>query len=127
MSTWAWLALIIVATPIAWFLLKVALTFAIPERISGALLFKQELKKLGIPYEHLPNEFFAECVARADKVSSFTGYGSKLKKKAEYVRTLENLAQMVSLWRREPDSQMFASHGNAPSTYRTLFEKYDLR
>lgn len=124
---WLWIPLILVAILVAWFLLKVALTFMVPEKISGTLLFKSELKKLGIPYQHLPKDFFVECVAWANKVSSVTGRHSTIERKAEFVKTIETLAHMVALWRREPDSPMFRPHENSRSTYSALFEKYELR
>ena len=127
MPTVFWIALALLVLPIAWWLIKVALAFAVPERYAGVALFKQELSKLGVPHAHLPPEFFDECITWAERVSSFTGRKSPIERKAEFVRSIESLAQMVHLWRTEPDSPMFAQYGPQPSSYRTLFEKYNLK
>ena len=123
MSYIAWVVAAIVIVAIVLF----ALTFFVPQHVSGILLLKRELKQRGVPYEHLPDAFFEGCIDWADKLSGYTGHGTTVKKRAEFVRAIENLANMVQLWRREPDSPMFAVHGDRPSTYRTLFERYDLR
>ncbi len=122
-----WIVALLAIIFFAWFVLKAFLSFTVPDRVSGIALFKQELKRRGVPYSHLPSQFFEECVAWAINVSSLTGQSSAVKRKAELVRSIESLAAMVDLWRSEPDSPMFIAHGNQPSTYRTLFEKYPLR
>jgi len=127
MSTVFWIAISVVALPIVWWLIKVATAFAVPQRVAGIALFKQELSKLGVPYAHLPTGFFEECIAWAERVSSITGRKSAIERKAEFVRSIESLAQMAYLWRTEPNSPMFAQHGSQPSSYRTLFEKYNLK
>jgi hypothetical protein len=127
LSTIVWLALLIVALPLAWWLVKVITAFAVPQRLAGIALFKQELHKLGVPHGHLPPEFFQECVAWCERVSSFPRKKSAIERKAEFVRSIESLAQMVLLWRREPESPMFAQHGSQANGYRALFEKYNLR
>lgn len=127
MSAVLWFVAGAVAMIAAWYVFKPFLPFTGTDRTSGALLLRRELKRAGIPCDHLPEQFYFDCVDFAEKVSSVAGYGSNLKRKAEYVRTIENLAQLVAEWRREPNSPMFATHGGRPSTYRVLFEKYDLR
>lgn len=127
MTTAIWIVAVVVILLIAWFALKVFVSFTVPERVSGIALLKQELKRRGIPYSQLPSQFFEECVDWAIKVSSLAGHSSAVKRKAELVRSIESLAAMVDLWRSEPDSPMFIAHGNQPSTYRALFEKYPLR
>jgi hypothetical protein len=127
MSTVLWIAIALVSLPLAWWLLKVVTAFAVPQRLAGIALFKQELSKLGIPHAHLPSEFFEECIGWSERVSSFTGRKSAIERKAEFVRSIESLAHMVYLWRTEPNSPMFAQHGSQPSGYRTLFEKYNLK
>jgi hypothetical protein len=66
MPTLFWIALAVIALPIAWWLIKVVTAFVVPQRIAGVALFKQELSKLGIPHSHLPPEFFEECIAWAE-------------------------------------------------------------
>jgi hypothetical protein len=127
MTTVFWIAAIVVILVVAWFALKIILSFTVPERVSGIALFKQELKRRGIPYSHLPPQFFEDCVDWAIKISSLTGRSSAVNRKAELVRSIETLAAMVDLWRNEPNSPMFTAHGNQPGAYRTLFEKYPLR
>ena len=122
-----WIVAIVVIIPVAWFALKIFLSLTVPERVSGIALFKQELKRRGIPYSHLPPQFFEDCVDWAIKISSLKERSSTVKRKAELVRSIESLAAMVDLWRNEPDSPMFITYGNQPSTYRTLFERYPLR
>jgi hypothetical protein len=100
-------------------------TYRVPIERSGALLMRQELQKRDIPVAHLPPEFYAECVAFAKNVSMFSGPGA-INQRAEFVRAIENLANMAELWRREPSSPMFASHSDKPSTYRILFERYSV-
>jgi hypothetical protein len=126
MSTLIWIFATVAIILVVWFALKTLLAFAVPERVSGIALFKQELKRRGIPYSHLPPQFFEDCVGWAMKLSSLTGHASAVKRKAELVRSIESLAAMVDLWRTEPDSPMFVAHGNQPNTYRTLFERYPL-
>ena len=63
MSTVVWAAIILAALPLAWWLLKVALAFAVPQRVSGIMLLKQELTKRGVSHSQLPAEFFEECIA----------------------------------------------------------------
>jgi len=127
MNAFLWFVAAAIAIPLAWVLLKTVLAFTVPDKISGALLFKQELKRHGIPYEHLPDGFFTECVAWADELSSFIGYGSKLKKKAEFVKAIEHLAVMIALYRSNPSHYLFASSEGSSDTYREMFRKYDLR
>lgn len=127
MTTTLWLILAVLLVPVGWFVLKTIIAFSVPQSVTGTLLFKQELKKRNIPYQHLPPEFFAECVAWAERLSAFTGHGTVVKQKAEFVESLINLANMVELWRTEPNSPMFNQPNPSPSSYRSMFEKYDLR
>ena len=127
MSTVVWAAIILAALPLAWWLLKVTLAFAVPQRVSGIMLLKQELTKRGVSHSQLPAEFFEECIAWCERVSSITGRRSELERKAEFVRSIESMSNMVDLWQKEPDSPMFAQHGSQPNTYRILFEKYNLK
>jgi hypothetical protein len=121
-----WIIAVILLLPVAWFVLKTVLAFAISEQITGVALLKQELRKHGVPYQHLPPEFFKECVEWVTMPSVFTEHNSKIKQKAEFVRSIESLANMIVLWRAEPNNSMFVSHSGKPSSYRKLFEKYQL-
>ena len=118
-----WIGLAVVLLVVAVFLFPLL----VPKTTTGIALFKKELQKRAIPHSHLPDHFFHECIDFADKVSRFTGHGSTIKQRAEFVTTIETLADMVELWRRDPESPMFATHGGQQSTYRLLFERYDLR
>ena len=104
----------------------VALKCLVPRNYTGALLLKTALRIRGVPYDHLPSEFFSECVQRARRLSEVIGR-NPISRRAEFVSSIENLANMVDLWRREPDSPMFRTHGSHRSSYTTLFESYDLR
>lgn len=115
-----WIGLAIVLIAAAFFLF-------VPKRIAGIKLLKKELQKRGIPHSHLPEEFFTECIDWAERVAKFAGYGSTIKQRAEFVRAIETMANMVELWRRDPGSPMFATHGSKESSYRQLFERYDLQ
>ena len=123
-SYWWLLALLLI--PIAWILLKVVTSFAIPQSVSGAALLKQELRKRGIPCENLSPAFYADCIEWAEGVAKVEGRGSALKRKASFVESLETIANMVQLWLQEPNSPMFKQYGNSPNTYRTIFERHKL-
>ena len=103
------------------------LSLSVPHSVSGKALLQQELKKRGIPYQHLPPEFFAECVEKSERLAYVIPQEGSTKKKANFVENLVNYANMIERWRDEPNSPMFAEHGGKPNSYRVLFEKYDLR
>ena len=112
---------------VAWFLLKAVLSFAVPERVSGLALLKQELKKNGTRYEHLPDAFFEECVefaiTVADGKARLLGQGA-VARKAELVGTIESIAYVADQWQRGTQSAALTGGDNA---YRNIFEKYELR
>lgn len=120
MSAALWGVGVLVALALIWLAL-----WLIPHKVSGDLFLKQELKKRNIPHERLPQEFFDECVQWAERLSSFTGHSSVIKKKAEFVYALENLANMLELWIKSTEDPMFQTHGETKNSYRVIFEKYD--
>ena len=97
------------AAVVAWWLFKVFLGFAVPEKVSGAALLKEELQKRGVPTERLPQQFYDECVEFASAVADVEGMvrRSRLARKGEFVKSIENLATMVSWWREDPKDSMF--------------------
>ena len=131
MSTPIWIISAIVVGAVALFLIRAFLAFAVPESVSGVALLKQELKKRNIPYAHLPQEFYTDCMAFAQKTASakalFSGNNTPLQRKAEFVKSIELLATLVEHWRRSPDDSTFSSFGGVPNVYRSIFEKYPLQ
>lgn len=121
MSVFIWIFIIATIVCVAVFIA----TYRVPIERSGALLMRKELRTRGIPVEHLPAEFYSECIIFAKNVSMLSGTGT-INQRAEFVRAIETLANMAELWRRNPSSPMFVSHGEKPSTYRSLFERYSI-
>jgi hypothetical protein len=126
MNTIGWIAVIVLAIPVAWFLLKLVTSFAVPTSVSGALLLKKELQENGISTDNLPPAFYKECVTWAKGVSKVCA-NTPIARRAEFVRTLESLARTAALWVREPDGPMFKSYGSGKSFYRELFERFGVK
>jgi hypothetical protein len=124
-SEFLWVIIAVIGVLVAWWLFKIALSFVVPQRVSGIALLKQELARRRIPHAHLPHEFFEECVNWAERASAFSPGQSVVTRKAEFVRTIESLGYTIELWRNEPNSPIFSAF--SPGGYRALFEKYSLR
>jgi hypothetical protein len=60
----------------------------------------------------------------ADVATRFGATGSRIAQKAEFVRSLDASADVLLLWRRNPNDPMFASRGGVQNSYRSIFEKY---
>jgi hypothetical protein len=56
----------------AWFLLQYIVGRAVPRRVSGELLLRQEFKKIGVRTDNLPPQFFAGCVEWAEGVAKMS-------------------------------------------------------
>jgi|GEM_PF-4049445 len=126
MTTLGWIVLGVIAIPVAWFGILGVLSFAVPKSRSGALLLRKELRENRVSTDNLPSEFYAECVKWADSVSRFSAQ-TPVARQAEFVRSIENLAQTAALWCREPDCPMFKIRGDEKNFYRETFEKYNVR
>lgn len=126
MSTFVWLLALAALAPLLWLLLKLGIAWTVPHKISGEALLKQTMKKNGIQYESFPDAFFKESVELVDEVSKNMGYGSTVKTKAEFVSGIETFADIVRLWRTNPNDNMFKQWGDKPNFYRRLFEKHNI-
>jgi hypothetical protein len=129
MTVLIWIVIGVLGVIAAFVALQAILGFAVPIRVSGAQLLKQELRKNWVRSDNLPAEFYEGCVIWAQHASGMVVdlRTSSLAKKAEFVRTIESIAQMAALWIAEPDSPMFKSWGAGENGYRALFAKYDLK
>jgi hypothetical protein len=130
MGVFGWIAIAVVTLVVGWFAVQALVGLAVPLRVSGTLLLKQELRKCRVQVDGLPKEFFDDCVSWAAGVSQVASLGSRaaFSRQAEFVKAIESLAQMVALWICEPDSVMFKLRGEPPKNgYRALFQKYDLK
>ena len=125
--SWYWWLLIVALIPLGLFVLKILLSFSVSQSLSGAALLKQELRKRGVPCDHLTPAFYAECIEWAERVAAVEGRGSVLKRKASFVESIESLANTAELWLHDPQSPMFTQFGNKPNTYRRIFERHNLR
>jgi hypothetical protein len=130
MSVAIWIVVGIVGLVLGWFILKTVVALAVPTKVSGTLLLKQELRKNGIAPDNLPADFYEACIDWAQgvaRVAAGPSRGSPIANRAEFVRAIETLGQMAALWIKEPHSPMFKSWGASENGYRALFAKYDLK
>lgn len=117
---------LIVGLPVLWFIFTSAIGFLAPQSYTGPRYLKQQLKKKGIAYQHLPDEFFIDCVTFAEQISRVEGYGSVIKKKKSFVKGLDNMVNMTRWWIDDPNDSMFKDMGEKNS-YRKIFEKYQFK
>jgi hypothetical protein len=129
MSPVIWIVVGIVGLVLGWFILKTVVTLAVPMKVSGTLVLKQELRENGIAPDNLPADFYEACIDWAQGVARVAAgpRGSPIAYRAEFVRAIETLGRMAALWIREPESPMFKSWGTSENGYRALFAKYDLK
>jgi hypothetical protein len=129
MSMWGWIALGFVAILIGGFALPLVLSLKVTRRRTGRSYLQRRLRVMGWgnPYDPDTRACLDELVSMADFGTRFGATGSRIAQNAEFVRSLDALADVLLLWRRNPNDPMFASHGGAPSSYRTIFEKYGIR
>ena len=116
----------VIAIP-AWLLVRLVITYAIPERIRAVRLLKKELINLEVPIRNLPRAFFRECIDWVLSSNSPAVVGRGDNRKAAIVRAIQTLALTIALWRSDPNNRMFVLQGGRENIYRRMFEKYDFQ
>jgi hypothetical protein len=100
MSTFFWIAGIVIALPALWFLLKIALTYVVPPEKSGREYLKQKLKSYDIDPGLLPdaalNEIVANSILVAKTMSTVTDLPEYANWRAGLVRNLDGEAVIIA-------------------------------
>jgi len=121
METLAYVAVALVLIPVAWWLIKVALGFALPLETTARAYLGQVLKRMDL-FQFVPPGCVDECAndAVAYARRSAKVFGKNLR--TEMVEQLELHADMLRLWVRsdDPFTDSYKEH------YRAIFQKYSL-
>lgn len=59
---WLWIVLAAVGLFVAWWVLKIVMSLAVPPEVSGRALLKQELKRRGVDVGRIPDRAIDEMV-----------------------------------------------------------------
>lgn len=121
METLAYVAIALVLIPVSWWLLKVALGFALPLETIARAYLGQLLKRMDL-FQFVPPDCLDECAndAVAFARGSAKFFGRNLR--TAMVEKLELHADMLRLWVRsdDPFTDRHKEH------YRTIYQRYSL-
>jgi hypothetical protein len=131
MNMWAWIGLAFASIIVVVVTLPLVLSSTGTRKRTGRKYLQRRLKTMGWgnPYDPnaLPVACLDELVSMADIATRFGVIDSRVARNAEFVRSLDASADVLLLWRRNPNDSFFANDGGAKGSYRSIFEKYGVR
>ena len=89
---WFWILVGLVAAPVIWFVLKVAVGLAVSPRVSGSKLLQQKMGQLGVSPVNYPPECIHELVDGAIRVAEMRKMMGNAKFNTAFVEQLEAIA-----------------------------------
>lgn len=69
MTTWIWLALIVVGVVVGWWLVKLTAAYSVSPEFAGLALLKQQLQNNGVDIKRIPEAALEEIVANKIKAA----------------------------------------------------------